>query len=232
MSNSDRRAGRRCTPYGRVHPPRHAAVQGDLRPARGPDRRARRARPAGDQLRATSRTSRRPDATASRPAAGSASPTSTGRRRWSRRQAQPSTRALRPHRPTARSRYQADYPADAMTVAPGASGAHRRAALFAGAKEVAHRSTPMPRRRSSIDRSFDLHDRLGLVLLHHQADVLPDRLAATALGNFGLAILLRDRHRQGCSSSRSPTSPTSRWQDEEGAAEDAGDHASATRTTR
>jgi hypothetical protein len=61
-------------------------------------------------------------------------------------------------------------------------------------------------------------DRLGLVLLHHQADVLADRLDLYKLfGNFGVAILAVTV-RQALFFPL-PTSPTSRWQHEEGSAE-------------
>ena len=76
--------------------PRDALRQADpcqhLRAARGPDRRDRRGRSAGDQIRRRSkRTSR--SFPASRPTAGSASPTSTGPWRWCRRTSSPSSRA-------------------------------------------------------------------------------------------------------------------------------------------
>ena len=73
---------------------------------------------------------------------------------------------------TASSGYQTDYNLDPQTLAPGATGS-AETRLFAGAKEVSIVDGYNTRARSQQVRPAD---RLGLVLLHHQADVLCDRL--------------------------------------------------------
>ena len=78
---------------------------------------------------------------------------------------------------------------------------HRRR-RHPGARRHGHPDHPPVRRRQAGERALRLPrqarhreirpaDRLGLVLLHHQADVLPDRLVLSSVfGNFGVAILL------------------------------------------
>ena len=92
--------------------------------------------------------------------------------------------------------YQTDYLLDPQTIAPGAT-ATADARLFAGAKEVSVVGINFPfwrRRRlqpGASPQPFRSVDRLGLVLLHHQADVPRHRLLASILvGNFGIGILI------------------------------------------
>ena len=68
----------RCRPYALISRASARPNAGLLHPARGPDRRARRSRPEGDALRRPVKEGG--TKTFKRPAAGSASPTSTGPR--------------------------------------------------------------------------------------------------------------------------------------------------------
>ena len=76
--------------------------------------------------------------------------------------------------------YQTDYLGDAQTIAPGATGT-TNARLFAGAKEVAVVDGYEKQLGAQPLRPAD---RLGLVLFHHQADVLVDRLDLPARRQF------------------------------------------------
>ena len=85
--------------------------------------------------------------TSTSPTPGSASPTNTGRRRCCPTPTRISRRISPPARSAPIKTYQTDYLLDAQTIAPGATGS-ANARLFAGAKEVARRSTAT--RSSSI----------------------------------------------------------------------------------
>ena len=125
--------------------------------------------------------------------AGSASPTSTGPRRCCRTPARSCRRVSRrpgrqrPHLPDRLS-------ARRRTVAIGGT-ATANARLFAGAKEagvVGVVPVRRPRRlqQGARPQPFRSVDRLGLVLLHHQADVPGARLLLPLRRQF--------RHRRSC----------------------------------
>ena len=124
--------------------------------------------------------------------AGSASPTNTGRRLCCPIPRPVCRRASPPPISAARKTYQTDYLLDQQTVPPGGT-ATAQARLFAGAKEVRDRrylrqkTRPQPLRAS---------DRLGLVLFHHQAAVLDDRLAVQVAGQFRARDPRGHRHHQ------------------------------------
>ena len=142
-----------------------------LHPARGPDRRARRPGPEGRDLQEhRGQEGRSPSR---RPMAGSASPTSTGRRRC----CPTPTRSLQARFSAGAGRHAQDLPdrlsARRADASRRARPARPTARLFAGAKEVAT--------VDGYDKALDAQplraaDRLGLVLFHHQADVQGDRL--------------------------------------------------------
>ena len=146
--------------------PRHAEDRRLLHPARRPDRRARRARACRKSPTATIEDKKNDLVQGDQRLArhhrqvlgGDAAARHQGAR----------CRRASPPAPSARTKtYQTDYLLDAQTIAPGATGT-ANARLFAGAKEVAvvdgydKAARPQPLRAA---------DRLGLVLLHHQADV-------------------------------------------------------------
>ena len=158
-------------------PPRHAARPEELlHPARGRDpRRGRRARRETRQYKAMRRTSTgrsgrgRPRAETHRGdarTAGSASPTTTGCRRWS----PPAGQAF-----TAVAKYTAGDRHLPDRHAPAGDDRRRRAPprppttwLFAGAKEWAMLRDYQDEKH---DRPLRRRDRLGLVLLPDQADL-------------------------------------------------------------
>jgi YidC/Oxa1 family membrane protein insertase len=86
-----------------------------------------------------------------------------------------------------RSRYQTDFLSDPVVV-NGGETAQFKNFFFAGAKK----SSLLDGYEESLGiRQFEIADRLGLVPLHHPADVLSARLALQFLiGNFGVAILI------------------------------------------
>ena len=86
-----------------------------------------------------------------------------------------------PRRTGPKVRYQTDYLQDPQTIAIGGTGS-ANARLFAGAKEAGVVGINFPlaghggyNKQLELNH-FDLLDRLGLVLLHHQADVPGARL--------------------------------------------------------
>ena len=90
--------------------------------------------------------------------------------------------------------YQTDYLLDPQTIAPGATGT-ANARLFAGAKEVSVVGINFPLSMRRLQRGagpqpFRPFDRLGLVLLPHQADVYVIDYFYRLVGNFGVAILI------------------------------------------
>ena len=114
---------------------------------------------------------------------------------------------------------------EAQTVAPGAT-ARQRTRLFAGAKEVAIvASTPTTIGGSTKSSPQPLRsaDRLGLVLLHHQADVHGDRLALPFPRQFRPRHPARHRHRQVHLLPARQQILRVDGEDEEGAAGDDGD---------
>ena len=64
--------------------------------------------------------------------------------------------------------YQTDYLLDAQTIAPGATGVGRRAAVR---RRQGSRASSTTTRRAAQPQPLRPADRLGLVLLHHQAAV-------------------------------------------------------------
>jgi YidC/Oxa1 family membrane protein insertase len=124
--------------------------------------------------------------------------------------------------------YQTDYLLDAQTIAPGATGAANMR-LFAGAKEV---QTIDAYDKALGPQPLRAADRLGLVLLHHQADVQSDRLFLPLDRQFRARDPDRHRDRQA------PVLPARQQvlrldgQDEGGAARRWRRSASATATTR
>ncbi len=126
--------------------------------------------------------------------------------------------------------YQADYLLRRRSRSRRAAAASATARLFAGAKEVAVVDGYDKEPRAQPLRAAD---RLGLVLLHHQADV-PGRStgSSSVFGNFGVAILLVTVLVKAIFFPLANKSYTSMSEDEEGAAADGDAHASATRTTR
>ena len=102
--------------------------------------------------------------------------------------------------------YQGDYLLGARQVAPGSS-TEVSGQLFAGAKEVRvinayEKNLKYPALRAD--------DRLGLVLLHHQADVLADRLLLSPARQFRPLHPRCDGAREGGVLPARRTSPTSR----------------------
>jgi YidC/Oxa1 family membrane protein insertase len=98
--------------------------------------------------------------------------------------------------PAPKVRYQADYLQDPQTIAIGGTGS-ANARLFAGAKEAGVVGINFPlaghggyNKQLELNH-FDLLDRLGLVLLHHQADVPGARLLLPPVRQF------RRRHPAG-----------------------------------
>ena len=141
VENTRRRSRSALYPYGLIS--RHGTphVVGLLHPARGPDRRDRRRGPAGGHL-LQDRRGRAPKTVERRPAAGSASPTSTGRRPSIPDQTEPGARRASRHRPARRAQ---DLPgrlpvATPITVAAGAHASSQSAGC-----------SPAPRRCSVID---------------------------------------------------------------------------------
>ena len=106
-----------------------------------------------------------------------------------------------------RPRYQSDFLSDPITVAPGQSQTVETL-VFAGAKEVGKINAYEKDLRHPPVRPAD---RLGLVLLHHQADVLADRQRSTSCSAISGWPSSPRPSSSRPSSSRSPTSPTSRW---------------------
>ena len=160
--------------------PRHAADRRLLHPARRPDRRISATR-ACRRSPTRSSTTRRSRSTSTSPTAGSASPTSTGprpccptRRRTSRRASRPARSApRRPIRPTTCSTRAPSRRAPA-TASTDAS-VRRRQGSERASTAYESQLQPQPLRPA---------DRLGLVLLHHQADVHGDRLVLPAGRQF------------------------------------------------
>ena len=147
--------------------PRHADNARLLHPARRPDRHARRQGCRKSPTADHRGQERRSPSTS--PMAGSASPTNTGPPCCCpRHDAHAEGAILRPALLGTTKTYQTDYLLDAQTIAPGATGS-ADARLFAGAKEVARRQRL---REDAQAQPFRSADRLGLVLLHHQAAVL------------------------------------------------------------
>ena len=167
--------------------PRHAEARGLLHPARRPDRRARRAGPAGGHLQLDRRQEER--SPSRRPTPGSASPTSTGRRRC-----MPDTKADLQARfsvgPVGTQKtYQTDYLGDAQTVAPGATATHNTR-LFAGAKEVA--VVDGYEKQLDLNR-FDLLIDWGWFYFITKPMFLAIDWIYHRVGNFGVAILIDHR---------------------------------------
>ena len=147
--------------------PRHAADARLLHPARRPDRRSRRQGPAGNHLLEHRRRRRRSSFDTTNALARHHRQILGGDAAARHRRA-PQGALLRRHGRQQPQTYQTDYLLDARTIAPGAT-ATADARLFAGAKEVAHHRRL---REAAQARPLRPADRLGLVLLHHQADVL------------------------------------------------------------
>ncbi len=122
------------------------------------------------------------------PAAGSALPTNIGRPPSSRTRARRLRRAFRrPAAPQGAARiYRADFVGAAQTIAPGAL-LETTSRVFAGAKETGNARQISGRSRHREIRSAD---RLGLVLLHHQADVPAAAFSLHAHRQFCVAILI------------------------------------------
>ncbi len=118
-----------------------------------------------------------------------------------------------------RPRYQADFLTDAD---------HRRARPVGDRRDAGLRRRQGGRQDPGLrDRPEDPPvrppDRLGLVLFHHQADVLPDRLALQAARQFRPRHPRHHRHRQGHLLPARQQVLHVDGEHEEGAAEDAGD---------
>ncbi len=90
----------------------------------------------------------------------------------------------------------------------GCSPAPRKSPWSASISRSAARRRLQPGARPQPFRSVD---RLGLVLLHHQADVPGHRLLLPSGRQFRHRHPDRHRDRQDRCSSRSPTNPTPRW---------------------
>ena len=119
-------------------------------------------------------------------------PTSTGRPRIVPEKGSTfEARYLRTEQPTLQ--YQADFRGAQASLAPGASATVTNM-LFAGAKQV---SVVDGYEKNLGIKRFELPDRLGLVLFHHQADVLPDRLPLPNVRQFRRRHPARDRAGQG-----------------------------------
>ena len=117
-----------------------------------------------------------------------------------------------------RPRFQSDFLSDSFTVAPGQSQTVETL-VFAGAKEVAKINAYEKDLRHPPVRPSD---RLGLVLFHHQADVLADRQPQQAARQFRPRHPGDDRHRQGHLLPARQQVLQVDGEHEDGAAEDAG----------
>ena len=124
--------------------------------------------------------------------------------------------------------YQTDYRLDPLVIAAGATARHQLAAL----RRRQGGQAPAGLREERQHQAVRSADRLGLVLLHHEADVLPD-----GGDQLRRAQLRRDDHHPD--RARAARVLPARQQavlidgeDEEAAAADGADCASATRTTR
>ena len=118
--------------------------------------------------------------------AGSASPTSIGRRRCSPTRPRSSTRASPQGRPAPLKTYQTDYLLDAQTIAPGATGSANMR-LFAGAKEV--QTVDFYDKALGVNRFELLIDWGWFYFITKPLFKVIDYFFIL-VGNFGLAILI------------------------------------------
>ena len=170
VTNNHRQAGD-ALPLRPDQPLGHAADARLLHPPRGPDRRRWA---ASSRSGSTRRSPRKGRSSSTAPAAGSASPTSTGWPRWCRSRTCRSRRASGTE--AEGDRYQTDYRGAAHDGGARPDGRDHRPAVRR--RQGGDAARPVPRRlRHPAVRP---RGRLRLVLLPDQADLLRPALASTA----------------------------------------------------